>query len=103
MQCYLVKVMVTPSLMGRYILETHFIDKSDQDAIKDSFSHAQAFVKVYSLRIERIEVFDCHLGTMLEGVSQGGIDRMLYDSDNLVDSIIQERPDFIQKDPWNQS
>jgi hypothetical protein len=94
-QCYMVRVMVTPDLMGRLFVETNFLAKSDQDAVKDSFCHAQALVRIYGLRVDRIEVFDCHLGTMLEGVSQGGIDRMLYDSEKLDDGILQERPDFI--------
>jgi hypothetical protein len=82
--------------MGLSHLETHFIAESDRDAIKDSFRHALALIEGYSLQVRKLEVFDCHLGRMLEGVSEGGIDRMLYDSDNLDDSITSERPHFIK-------
>jgi hypothetical protein len=95
-QCYLVRMMVAPDLLGRSCLETYFIAKSDRDAVKDSFRHALAAVETYDIWVVKLEVFDCHLGTLLEGVSQGGIDRILYDSQNLDDSIVHERPGFIQ-------
>jgi hypothetical protein len=94
-QCYLVRLLVNPDLLGRSYIETYFIAASDKNAIRDSFRHALSVGETYSLRVEKLEVFDCHLGTMLEGVPQGGIDRMLYDSENLDESIIQEKPDFI--------
>lgn len=98
-QCYLVKITIIPDPLGRPCLahlETYFLAKSDRDAIKDSFCHAKAFVDVYRVRVMQVQVLDCHLGMMIDGVSQGGIDRLLYDSSKLDDSIIQERPDFIQ-------
>lgn len=94
-RCYLVNVYVTPDLLGQSRLTTYFLAKSDRDAIKDSFRHAQAVVAGYGLRVTKLEVFDCHLGPIVEGVNSGGIDRMLFDSQNLEDSIIQEKPDFI--------
>jgi hypothetical protein len=94
-QYYMVRLTVHPDFLSRSCPETCFIAKSDQDAVKDSFRHALVINRTYSLRILRVEVFDCHLGTMLEGVAQGGIDRWLYDSERLDDSILQERPDFI--------
>jgi len=94
-QCYMVRVMVVPDLMGRSFLETYFLSSSDQSAIKDSFSHAAALTATYGLRVKKLEVFDYHVVTMAEGVSWSGISRMLYDSENLDDSIEKERPDFI--------
>lgn len=95
-QCYMVRVSVTPDLLGRSCLETYFIAESDRAAIHDSFRHAVVMIESYSLKVLKLEIFDCHLGMMSsDGVSQGGIDRMLYDSDNLTDSITKTRPDFI--------
>jgi hypothetical protein len=91
----MVRALVDPDLLGRRYLETYFLAGSDRDAIKDSFRHALALIESYSLRVVKLEVFDCHLGTMLEGVSQGGIDRLLYDSENLEEGIVPERPAFI--------
>jgi len=91
--------MITPVFLGRHYLETYFLAESDRDAVKDSFRHALALVEVYSLGIVRLEVFGCQLGVLVEGVSQGGIDRMLYDSENLAESLVRDRPIFIQTAP----
>jgi hypothetical protein len=95
-QCYMVQMWIIPDLLGKSILPTYFLAKSDRDAIKDSFRHAQTLVETYNLRVTKLEVFDCHLSTIADGVNQGGIDRMLYNSSSLDDSIIQERPAFIR-------
>jgi hypothetical protein len=94
-QCYMVRVTITPDFLGHSCLESYFVAESDRDAIKDSFSHALALVEAYSLTVLKLEVFDCHIGALLHGISQGGIDRMLFDSDNLQDCLIQEKPAFI--------
>jgi hypothetical protein len=94
-QCYMVRVMITPDFLGRSYLESYFVAGSDRCAIKNSFSHAMGLIEHYGLRVEKLEVFAYRLSTMLEGVSQGGIERMLYDSENLMDSIIQDKPSFV--------
>jgi hypothetical protein len=95
MQCYLVRETIVPDLLGRTYLETYFIAKTDRDAIMDSFRHAAAIIETYSIRVEKLEVFEYSLGVIVEGVYQGGINRMLYDSERLEDSIVQELPIFV--------
>jgi hypothetical protein len=93
-QCHLVR-LTTPDLLNQARLETYFLAKSDRDAVEDSLRHAQVVAEGLKLCITRLEVFDCHLGGMVDGMWTGGIDRILYDSDNPEDSSIGEKPVFI--------
>jgi hypothetical protein len=97
--CYLVKVLVVPEVLGHHCMDTYFLAKSDQDAVKDSLRHAEAVANTYMVKVTQVQVLDCSLGPMVDGVNSGGIDRLLYDSSCLDDSITQERPEFIGREP----